>query len=262
MSGDILIIRRISEAFRRQDWFTVAVETLIVVLGVFLGLQVNNWNAARQEHERAEVYAARLTAELEIEYEYINSLIAYARETQEAGNVAYLGLSGQTGIDNETILINAFRASQYNWYERRRATFDEIVASGALALISDLQLREIAVGIYNTPLFSIMQEEGQSAEYRQLFRETIEPAVHEKLRQTCGDIEIDTGGRALTLLTISYQCHAGLGEEDAAKAVLALRAQSRTLPSLRLRNAQIDGRTVDMESTLRTLGMDSRFGAP
>ena len=37
MSGDILILRRITEAFRKQDWFTVAVETLIVVLGVFLG---------------------------------------------------------------------------------------------------------------------------------------------------------------------------------------------------------------------------------
>jgi hypothetical protein len=39
-----MILRRLSDAFRKQDWFTVAVEILIVVLGVFLGLQVNNWN--------------------------------------------------------------------------------------------------------------------------------------------------------------------------------------------------------------------------
>ncbi|MFT5774992.1 MAG: hypothetical protein ACI9NG_000943 [Hyphomonas sp.] len=31
---------------RKQDWFTVAVETLIVVFGVFIGLQVGNWNDA------------------------------------------------------------------------------------------------------------------------------------------------------------------------------------------------------------------------
>ena len=42
-----MILRRIASAFRRQDWFTVFVETMIVVLGVFLGLQVNNWNGAR-----------------------------------------------------------------------------------------------------------------------------------------------------------------------------------------------------------------------
>ena len=30
-----MILRRITDAFRRQDWFTVFIETLIVVLGVY-----------------------------------------------------------------------------------------------------------------------------------------------------------------------------------------------------------------------------------
>ena len=42
-----MILRRLTTAFRKQDWFTVGVETLIVVFGVFIGLQVNNWNEAR-----------------------------------------------------------------------------------------------------------------------------------------------------------------------------------------------------------------------
>ncbi len=42
-----MILQRLANAFRKQDWFTVLVETLIVVFGVFIGLQVNNWNAAR-----------------------------------------------------------------------------------------------------------------------------------------------------------------------------------------------------------------------
>ena len=40
-----MILRRLTTALRKQDWFTVVIETLIVVLGVFLGLQVNNWSA-------------------------------------------------------------------------------------------------------------------------------------------------------------------------------------------------------------------------
>jgi hypothetical protein len=40
-----MILRRLIDACRKQDWLTVVIETLIVVLGVFLGLQVNNWNA-------------------------------------------------------------------------------------------------------------------------------------------------------------------------------------------------------------------------
>lgn len=43
-----MILRRLSDAFRKQEWFTVAVEILIVVLGVFLGIQLGNWNEARK----------------------------------------------------------------------------------------------------------------------------------------------------------------------------------------------------------------------
>lgn len=55
-----MILRRISDAFRKQDWFTVAVETLIVVFGVFIGLQVNNWNNARQDRDDEQRFLERL----------------------------------------------------------------------------------------------------------------------------------------------------------------------------------------------------------
>tara|TARA_R110000782_G_scaffold157528_1_gene249776 strand:+ start:2911 stop:3666 length:756 start_codon:yes stop_codon:yes gene_type:complete len=60
-----MILRRISTAFRKQDWFTVAVETLIVVFGVFIGLQVNNWNAARVSRSDAADLSSRLRIEAE-----------------------------------------------------------------------------------------------------------------------------------------------------------------------------------------------------
>jgi hypothetical protein len=60
-----MILRRIASAFRRQDWFTVAVETMIVVMGVFLGLQVNNWNEAQRDREREALYLERLHADVE-----------------------------------------------------------------------------------------------------------------------------------------------------------------------------------------------------
>ena len=55
-----MILRRLTTAFRKQDWFTVAVETLIVVFGVFIGLQVNNWNNARQDRADEQSFLERL----------------------------------------------------------------------------------------------------------------------------------------------------------------------------------------------------------
>ena len=60
-----MILRRLSTAFRKQDWFTVAVETLIVVFGVFIGLQVNNWNAERVSRSDATDLSSRLHVEAE-----------------------------------------------------------------------------------------------------------------------------------------------------------------------------------------------------
>ncbi|GGD15321.1 hypothetical protein [Aquisalinus flavus] len=58
-----MILRRLASAIRRQDWFTVAVETLIVVFGVFIGLQVNNWNDARMLRSEADGLVLRLQVE-------------------------------------------------------------------------------------------------------------------------------------------------------------------------------------------------------
>ena len=44
-----MILRRISENVKSQNWFAVAVEFIIVVVGVFMGLQVQDWNEARNE---------------------------------------------------------------------------------------------------------------------------------------------------------------------------------------------------------------------
>jgi hypothetical protein len=59
-----MIQRRILRAFRKHDWFAVAVEVLIVVLGVFLGLQVSNWNQARGDQARVAVHLANLAEDL------------------------------------------------------------------------------------------------------------------------------------------------------------------------------------------------------
>ncbi|WP_084420044.1 hypothetical protein [Henriciella litoralis] len=58
-----MILQRLSQSIRKQDWFTVLIETLIVVFGVFIGLQVNNWNASRVARAEAGDLLARMLIE-------------------------------------------------------------------------------------------------------------------------------------------------------------------------------------------------------
>lgn len=42
-----MLLRRITKHVKDQNWFAVGIDFLIVVIGVFIGLQVANWNDAR-----------------------------------------------------------------------------------------------------------------------------------------------------------------------------------------------------------------------
>jgi len=255
-----MILRRITQHVQDQNWTAIGIDFVIVVVGVFIGIQVSNWNAARQDRARAEVYSERLRAELRTEFIYTRSLTAYYASLHEASDLAYRGLTGQTPLDDGAILASAFRATQYNWYERRRAAFDEIVSSGSLALISDVALREAAIGMYTTPIFALVVEEGEASAYRSLFRMTIEPSLHDDLGRNCGDEEIESDAIDGVLLTIGGDCPLDSSAEDLADGVRALRGDPEVLRTLRLRQAQLAIRVYDLDFPLRTYGMYPLFG--
>lgn len=59
-----MILRRLANAVRKQDWFTVVIETLIVVFGVFIGIQLGNWNEARTAEQRRDQIVQALATDL------------------------------------------------------------------------------------------------------------------------------------------------------------------------------------------------------
>lgn len=60
-----MILRRISQAIRRQDWFTVLIEIAIVVIGLLIGLQINNWNEARADRVQENAFIERLVVDVD-----------------------------------------------------------------------------------------------------------------------------------------------------------------------------------------------------
>ncbi len=59
-----MILRRVIAHFRKQEWTAIAIDFLIVFFGVFVGIQVSNWNAARLESKESAVFTERLRADL------------------------------------------------------------------------------------------------------------------------------------------------------------------------------------------------------
>jgi hypothetical protein len=49
---------------RDQNWTAVAIDFVIVVIGVYVGIEVANWNERRVELERGQEYLERIEADL------------------------------------------------------------------------------------------------------------------------------------------------------------------------------------------------------
>lgn len=58
-------LRRIREHVRDQNWTAIGIDFLIVVVGVFVGLQVNLWNEARVEAQRRQQIIDALVTNLD-----------------------------------------------------------------------------------------------------------------------------------------------------------------------------------------------------
>ena len=48
-----MLLRRITEHVKTQNWLAVGIDFAIVVVGVFIGIQVSNWNDALGDREVA-----------------------------------------------------------------------------------------------------------------------------------------------------------------------------------------------------------------
>ena len=91
-----MILRRVISHFRNQEWTAIALDFLIVVIGVFVGLQVNNWNAARAEQATVAGHLSEIAEDLQAQLNFNDALIGSAAARITAVDFSYAEAFGQT----------------------------------------------------------------------------------------------------------------------------------------------------------------------
>ncbi|MDX1439539.1 MAG: hypothetical protein R3284_06515 [Rubricoccaceae bacterium] len=250
-----MILRRVISHVKEQNWTAIVLDFLIVVLGVFIGIQLGNWNEARLNRRLADEYHQRLLADMRLEALNYEWLQYYYRDVQAAAETTYKALSGEIELDDAALLVSAYRASQYNWFERYRATFDELVASGKLDLIEDAQLRTQVTGYYNMGLLEEIRHESQDSEYRRAYRRAVPPDLQEGLGEQCGDQQIE--GAPVGALEIGYPCMFEWPPERMEAGAAIFRSDASWLPLLRLQIANLSARNFGLELNRTVFGLDT-----
>ncbi len=182
-----MILRRLSQSMKEQNWIAIWIEFVLLVLGVFLGIQVANWNQARLETLMGEDYVTRLIRDLEADEAMLGAVIEYYDAVLQAVMTTD-ELLGQTDPDPVALIINAYRATDLAYVPPVRATWDQVVSSGHLGLLpraaEESKLSQYYAYDYGRDIY----DKGFNSPYRETVRNIIPIAMQNTIRTQCGDV--------------------------------------------------------------------------
>ncbi|MEM7728529.1 MAG: hypothetical protein AAF311_04560 [Pseudomonadota bacterium] len=202
-----MILRRIRAHVEAENWFAVFLDFAIVVLGVFIGIQVANWNTAQQDRrdERATLEALHAQV-LEAEALTLRRLdlrMATIRDHGRATDVLF-GLAPDRALSEVECAVLAVPTTYIGRMDL--PALERLQASGRIGVISDralgdalarlIQRREaleIFLATARRP-FNLMQRhsgvfEARSVLYDSLTRE--DPEREFEVRCDIGEIRTD-----------------------------------------------------------------------
>ena len=131
-----MILRRVIQHVKKQEWTAIGIDFLIVVLGVFVGIQVSNWNAERETSKKSAVFTERLKADLRGEawgYEY---LILYNKDILANAERVLAMMDGEAGMTDEQFVISAYRAG---YLPEERGLYPSMKAYEAIGFLGALR---------------------------------------------------------------------------------------------------------------------------
>ncbi len=246
-----MILRRMTENLRGQNWTSVAIELGIVVLGVFIGIEAANWNQARQERQETQQLLSQLEAELTTFYGFLDELDEYYATTRRYAAKADSAWRGDRSVTDREFVIAAYQASQVNAAGNNSAVWAQIFGAQDLRNIENVQLRSNLARVMAFD-YDLVNLSAVTTPYRQDVRKVIPDHIQEAIRKHCGDRRAPGSIYALEL---PAACPIKLSERDVAATAADLRAKPELQAELRWHRAAVANQLLNVE-TLRILLRD------
>ena len=177
-----MILDRLATGLKKRDWGTAVLEVLIVVVGIFIGLQVDDWNQARQDRSDIAIYLNRIHDDLSTDAEFFTFLAREARDKREALEKLkrIIGEDGPPDEDPDSIFGLLEDSSSLGWEfpEVQTVTFFDLQSSGKLALIKDAELRTQLSFYYQESLHRSDRIESRITGYAAALYEIVDAGVN------------------------------------------------------------------------------------
>lgn len=230
-----MILRRLTENLRAQNWTAIGLEFLIVVIGVFLGTRVANWNQARIDKRETGLLIVELKPALQGFIDFFDTARIYYATANRYGDRAFAGWRRDPAIDDEQFVIAAYQASQIYVFALNGENWANIFGRERLHDIGDTEVRRGLTTLMTTN-YDQIEAGAVSTRYREEVRKVIPADIQDEIRAKCGDRphpKTDAG------LYLPPSCDLDIAAERFAAAATALRQRPDLVGELRWHRAAV-----------------------
>lgn len=139
-----MILRKFIKHVSEQNWFAVGLDVVVVVLGIFLGMQVSAWNEDRSKHDLEAHYLAALKVDIEVSIDYLDDRLVRINKQTHALEVI-LGLTNITldsmsDIDAAKVIHNGLNSAAILPVQLR--TYEDLKGANNVSLFRSLTLKD------------------------------------------------------------------------------------------------------------------------
>lgn len=248
-----MILRRVIAHFRKQEWTAIGLDFIIVVVGVFIGIQVANWNEERQDNALSAGYLERLEFDIALEQARWGKATDYFSTARQYGFAALENFETPADQLDEQFLVNVYQASQVWFVLPNRATFDELSSTGRIVLIEDAELRT-ALSNHYVRVDALGVTLNQNSQYRRVARLNMDQGIQQQIRDNCGDQWV-TDNQNFYYVLLPTQCEIDVPEQLLREEIAKLHENQEVLQELRFQMSVLDAQIGTLRNTMDTGGV-------
>ena len=137
-----MLLRRISKHVKDQNWFAVIIDFLIVVVGVFIGIQVSNQNAWRVERAQLAEQLVNFQTELvKNQHHFENYNNQLQQQMDEANALRALFKTDVSAADPELVHAQLLNIQRVKIFSPDMTAFNELKETGGIRRLAGTDVR-------------------------------------------------------------------------------------------------------------------------
>ena len=130
-------------------------EIILVVVGILIALQVNNWNEGRKDSIKEQQILIQLKEDYEINLEQLDQKISHRMSIIQAGNEILKYIDEPTNINNDSIVSRLSVISGWSTFDPIQ---NELFVSGNIRLIKNRELKRL-LSTWSSDIIAVQEVE-------------------------------------------------------------------------------------------------------